>query len=191
MVSTATGHLAFSVTDLSVSGTMPIKFQRIYTSDRNGDTGLGIGWSFTFDDHITVDGNAATLNAGTGSAFAFRRDVESQRFVLKTDEPNAHQSFSITDPDTITEQADGLMRTYKRLSGVYRLSQIADPNGNKITIAFDALGNIIHIANDSGGSIVLEWSDSRDARLLSVTDNTGQRVSFRQDGQRLRAVTDS
>ncbi|HKC63635.1 MAG TPA: DUF6531 domain-containing protein, partial [Pyrinomonadaceae bacterium] len=190
MVSTATGHLAFSVTDLSISGILPVKFQRIYASDRNGDTGLGVGWSFTFDDRITVDGNTAMLTAGTGSSFSFRRDGESQRFILKTDEPKAHQSFSITDPDTITEQASGLTRTYKRLGGVYRLSQIADSNTNKITITFDVHGNITRIAND-GGALALEWSDSRDARLLSIADNTGRRVSFRQDGQRLRAVTDS
>ncbi|MDQ3818753.1 MAG: DUF6531 domain-containing protein [Acidobacteriota bacterium] len=190
MVSTATGHLGFYVTDLSISGTLPIKFQRIYASDRNMDTGLGNGWSFAFDDRIMVNGNTAKLSAGTGSTFSFSRDGTGQRFVLKTDEPNAHQSFTIADSDTITEQAVGLTRTYKRLNGVYRLSQIADANGNKVTIGFDGRGNISRIAND-GGALALEWSDGRDARLLSVTDNAGGRVSFRQDGQRLRAVTDS
>jgi len=191
MVSTATGHLTFSVTDLSISGILPVKFQRIYASDHSGDVGLGVGWSFTFDDRITVEGDTAILTVGTGSVTAFRRDADSQRFILKTAEPNAHQSFVVTDSDTINEQTGGMTRTYKRLGEAYRLSQIADLNGNKISITFDAHGNITRIGNESGRSLTLEWSDDRAARLLNVSDNTGQRVSFRQDGQRLRAVTDS
>jgi YD repeat-containing protein len=191
LVSTATGHLAFAVTDLSLSGAMPIKFQRIYASDRSGDTGLGIGWSFSYDDRVTIEGKTATLTTGAGSVVAFRRDGASQRFVLKPDDPAPHQSLSITNPDTLLEQGSGLTKTYKRFGQIYRLSQIADANGNKVAIAFDARGNVSSIANDNGGALSLKWSDSKDARLLSITDHTGQQVSYRQDGQRLRAVMDS
>jgi hypothetical protein len=42
-VSTSSGQLAFAVTDLELAGAMPLMFQRIYSSDRNEDRGLGAG----------------------------------------------------------------------------------------------------------------------------------------------------
>jgi YD repeat-containing protein len=191
LVGTATGHLAFAATDLEVSGSMPVMFQRVYASDSTRDTGLGVGWSFIFDDRISLGMDAATLSTGSGSLLAFRRDGQSQRFVLKTDEATLHQSFTIKDENTIVESAAGLTHTYQRLGSTYRLSRIADSNGNTITISFDAVGNIARIANSSGGAITLEWSNDRGARILAVSDNTKRRVSFRQDAARLRAVTDS
>jgi YD repeat-containing protein len=191
LVGTATGQLAFATTDMEVSGPMPIMFQRVYASDSARDTGLGLGWSFVFDDRIALGTDAATLSTGTGSVLSFRRVLHSQRFVLKTDEPTLHQSFVITDENTIVELEAGWMRTYRKLGSSYRLSRIADPLGNAVTISFDAQGNIAQIANNSGGAIALEWSSDKQARLLAVSDNTKRRVSFRQDASRLRAVTDS
>ncbi len=191
MVSTATGHLAFAVTDLEInSGAMPIMFLRAYTSDRREDTGLGTGWSFVFDDRITINNNSATLTTGTGSGIAFRRDGQSPHFVLQVDEPAPHQSFDITEKDTIIERASGFTRTYKKLGATFRLSQISDPNNNAITISFDDRANITQITNGSA-VLALEWSNGKTVRLLAVTDNTNRRVSFKQDGQRLREVTDS
>ena len=191
LVGTATGHLAFATTDLEIPGPMPILFQRVYTSDSTRDTGLGAGWSFIFDERIALGMDAATLSTGNGSTLPFRRDGQSQRFVLKTDDAILHQSFTVTDENTIVELAGGWMRTYKKLGSSYRLSRIADPFGNSITISFDASGNIAQIANNSGGAITLEWSNDRGARILSVSDNTKRRVGFRQDASRLRSVMDS
>jgi len=99
LVSTATGQMAFSVTDLEIPGSMPIMFQRIYASDSKAHSGLGTGWSFIFDDRITIDGKVATLTTGGGSDINFRR--EGQHFVLKTAEPISHQSFDLTDKDNL------------------------------------------------------------------------------------------
>ncbi len=192
MVSTATGHLAFAVSDLEIkSGALPIMFQRAYASDRREDTGLGAGWSFVYDDRITLDADTAMLMTATGSALAFRRAGQTGHFVLQIDEPSPHQSFDIADNDTIIERANNLTRTYTKLGATYHLSHISDPNGNAITIGFDDRANVKQIASNSGATLTLEWSNGKDARLLAVTDNTNRRVIFKQDGQRLRAVTDA
>jgi YD repeat-containing protein len=170
---------------------LPITFQRLYSSDRTEDNGLGIGWSFTYNDRISLNGDRAILTTAAGSDIAFRREENSQRFVLKTVEPKAHQSFTVVSQDTITEKANGLNRTYKKIGDSYRLMQISDSNNNSINISFDSQGHITRISGDNGGAFVLAWSEGKAARLLSVTDNNGQRVSFRQDGQRLRAVQDT
>ncbi|MCA1816212.1 MAG: DUF6531 domain-containing protein, partial [Acidobacteria bacterium] len=189
LVSTSTGNLAFAVSDLELSGVLPIFFQRVYDSSRrNSDAGLGAGWSFAFDDHITLDGNGATLTTGAGAVVAFRRD--GQHFVSRQDAPGLHQSLDVTDANTITERAAGFARVYRKIGRDYRLSRIADANGNAVTISFDASGNIARIENGSA-AIALSWSDDKKDRLLSVADSAGRRVSFKQDGQRLRSVTDA
>ena len=131
------------------------------------------------------------MTTGSGARLAFRRDGQSARFVLATDEPIPHQAFHLTEADSISEEAGGLMRTYRRIGDLFRLSRIADPNGNAINISFDALGNIAQLSGAGGGSLTLEWSETGDPRLLGVSDHTGRRIAFRQDGQRLRAVTDA
>jgi YD repeat-containing protein len=188
-VGTSDGNLAFAVNDLELSGPMPLFFQRVYASDRREDTGLGAGWSFVFDDRITLDGDSATLMTGTGAVITFRRAVGGH-FVPQTDAPGLHQSFDLTDGETISEQAAGLTRTYRKLGGAYRLARIADPNDNSINIYFNDRSNVSRIASGSA-SLSLEWSGGKRPLLLSVADSAGRRVSFRQDGQRLRAVTDA
>ena len=191
LVSTATGHLSFAITDLQLPGQMPIMFQRTYASDRTEDTGLGAGWSFVFDDRITLSGEAATLSTGTGSVTAFRRDGPSQHFVLKTNEPTSHQSFDVEDSSTIVEASVGQRRIYKKIGSIYRLRQIADADGNAITISFDARQNISQVTDGGSRAITFEWSEGKDSRLLAVTDSAGRRVAFKQDGQRLRTVMDA
>jgi YD repeat-containing protein len=189
-VSTATGSLAFAVTDLELGGAMPILFQRVYDSARRDeDSGLGAGWSFVFDDRVSVDGDSATLTTGVGARLAFRRSGQGQHFVLRDDEPGAHQAFDLAGDATINEQAAGLTRTYKKIGATFRLARIADPNNNAINIAFNTRGNVASITSGAG-AIALEWSDAKDSRLLSAADSAGRRVAFKQDGQRLRTVTD-
>jgi YD repeat-containing protein len=189
LVSTSTGNLAFAINDLELSGVMPILFQRVYDSSRrDADYGLGTGWSFAFDDRISLDDDGATLTTGAGASVPFRGD--GQHFVLRQDAPGLHQSFDVTSANTITESAAGFARTYQKLGGAYRLSRIADLNGNAITISFDARGNMARIENGSA-AIVLAWSNDKNSRLLSVADSAGRRVSFKQDGQRLRSFIDA
>lgn len=188
-VSTATGYLAFAVTDFALSGSMPLIFQRVYSSDGEEDLGLGKGWSFVFDDRITIDGTTATLKSGDGSVISFHADNQSGRFVLSRPEPQLHKSFDLKD-DVITEQIAGVMRVYKKLGRVYRLTQITDSNGNGILIGFDARANLSRITGDLG-TLRLEWSEGKDPRLLAVTDNIGRRVNFKHEANQLRTVTDA
>ncbi|HYY95424.1 MAG TPA: DUF6531 domain-containing protein, partial [Pyrinomonadaceae bacterium] len=188
-ISTSDGSLAFAVNDLELSGPMPLFFQRVYASGRREDAGLGAGWSFVFDDRITFNGDAATLTTGAGAVVALRR-VGGGHFVPQTDAPGLHQSFDLTDGETISEQAAGLTRTYRKLGDAYRLARIADPNDNSINIYFNDRGNVVRIASGSA-SLSLDWSGGKRPLLLSVADSAGRRVSFRQAGQRLRAVTDA
>lgn len=189
LVRTARGNLGFGLTDLHLPGHVPIVFQRSYVSDRREDVGLGVGWSFVFTDRININADAATLTDINGT-LAFHREGQSQRFVLQSDEPGIHQQFEIADEETITERAGDVTRTYKRIGEAYRLTRITGPNGINVQIIHDDLGKIIRVANDPGGSLTFKWTEGRDGRLAAVVDSAGRRLTFRQDGHRLRSVID-
>lgn len=189
-VSTATGHLAFTINDLSLTGTMPIVFQRFYSSERSEDRGLGKGWSFAFDDRITINGSAAMLSTGDGSLILFGNEGHNDHFVRKTTEPSLHQSFQLNG-DTVTEQLANFKRIYKKLGNEYRLAEISDSNGNHIRISFDERRNLKRIEG-SAGTLEFEWSDAPSSRLLGVNDSAGRRVSFKSEQrQRLRVAVDA
>ncbi|HEX8558641.1 MAG TPA: DUF6531 domain-containing protein [Pyrinomonadaceae bacterium] len=190
-VGTAGGDLAFAVNDLELGGATPLLFRRVYASDRAEDSGLGQGWSFAFDDRITVEGDEAVLKTGAGGLFDFRREGGGRRFVLKTPEPGAPRSFELTEGEAVAESAAGFTRVYTKLGGAYRLSRVEDAYGNAVVIGFDGRGNVARVEGGGGSALTLRWSAGRDARLLSVTDHTGRRVSFAQDGRRLRSVADA
>lgn len=190
MVGTANGSLAFAVTDLKVSGLMPLVFQRVYASDRAEDRGLGAGWSFIYDDRIRMDGDEAVLSTGVGGDIAFRRDGQSSRFVLRTAESGLHQSFEEVSDGTLTESVGRITRTYQRIGGEYRLSRISDPNGNAIAISFDRKGNVSRVEGLGGQSLSLNWTAGKQRQLLSVTDKTGRRVTFARRGKLLDTVID-
>ncbi len=188
-VSTATGHLAFAISDLELIGTMPVTFQRSYNSRLRQDRGLGNGWSFAFDDWILIEGERATLTKGDGSVIAFRADEAGSYLVPANLQPSLHQSFKING-DTITEEVGEFSRIYKKKRGVYRLAQITDRNGNLIRIGFDSSGNLSRVSG-SNHWLKLEWSNGARSRLLGLVDSAGRRVTFKHEGTRLGSVIDT
>ena len=189
-VSTARGDLAFSIIDLQIQGAMPLFFQRVYTSDGE-DRGMGLGWSFGFDDRISVQGDRAVMKTGGGATLNFVRQ-NGARFVLERPEPGQHQAFDLLEGKITEEIADlpGLVRTYLPAGGEYLLTEVADANGNRITINRDANGRILSLET-GGARIDFEWSWGLTGHLMSVRDHTGRRVSFRYSNRLLSSVIDA
>src|SRR5262249_14529867 len=104
-------------------------------------------------------------------------------------QPGPHQSFDLTDTGDILEAVNGYSRTYSRIGKEYRLTTIADPNGNNVDITYDKRGRLDSIAGD-GIKIELSWSAGDRSQLLSVADSAGRHVSFSQSHHLLQSVTD-
>ena len=164
-VSTAKGNLSFATTDFSyLTGSLPLTFQRTYTSDRTEDRGLGTGWSFTFDDRITVQGNTATMMTSNGDKVLFKKD--QQKFVLTTANASLHQSFELQD-NLIKEQLGGLTRLYQKKGNTFYLSEISDNNENKIKLNLEDSGRVLKIEDSHNGYLTLNWQGSN---LKSVAE---------------------
>lgn len=189
-VSTARGDLSFAIVDLQIPGAMPLIFQRVYASDGE-DRGLGLGWSFGFDDRISVQGDRAVMKTGSGSTLSFVRQ-SGARFVLERPEPGQHQAFDLSEGKIVEEISDlpGMVRTYLPNGDEYLLAEIADANGNRMRIERDATGRIISLSTE-GAKIDLNWSFGLSKRLVSVRDHAGRQVSFRYSSGLLTSVIDA
>lgn len=187
-VSSSTGELAFAQTDLAFKDNPLLLFQRNYVSSRTEDFGLGRGWSFAFNDSIALNNNNAVLTSSTGDDFTYRR-AEAKLFVLQTADSTDVKEFNVENGNTILAKNGDITKIYKRTgNGSYYLSQITAPGGFEVTINRNGNGKIRSISS-LNGEINFDWSNGNDARLLTVTDNTGRRISFGQPNNSLQSVT--
>ncbi len=186
-VSSATGELSFAMTDLAFKDNPLMIFQRTYNSSRIEDSGLGRGWSFAFNDSITLGDDNAVLTTSTGDKFVYRR-AEAKSYVLQTPEAADVQGFEKENGNTISSKNGDVTKTYQRAGNAFYLSEITAPNGWEVSIKRNGNGKITNISSISG-EINLNWSNGNNAKLLAVTDSAGRRVSFAQSNGLLQSAT--
>lgn len=186
-VSSATGELSFAMTDIAFKDNPLLLFQRAYDSSRVEDSGLGRGWSFAFNDSITLNDDNAILTTSTGDKFAYRR-ADAKNYVLQTPEAADVPAFEKENGNTISAKNGDITKTYKRAGNIYYLSEINAPAGWEVSIKRNSNGKIINISSISG-EINLNWSNGNNAKLLSVTDSASRRISFEQSNGQLQSQT--
>jgi YD repeat-containing protein len=186
LVSSATGELAFATTDLAFQDNPLLLFQRTYNSSRNEDSGLGRGWSFVFNDSITLGDDSAVLTTSTGDKFVYRR-AEAKRYVLQTSEAADVQEFQLENGGVISSANGDITRIYKRSGSTFYLSEIKAPAGFEVSIKRSSNGKVTVISSVSG-EINLVWSKGDNAKLLAVTDSAGRRISFGQSSGSLQSA---
>lgn len=144
-INTATGELWEAVTDLSVSGRLPVVASRTYSSMRAGTAGLfGAGWSSPWDMAVTASDTSTAVLQENGSRVVF------------TPGPNGTFTTPLSGHATLTRDTGTGEYTYVRRSDT--------------TFRFDNTGRLISIADRNGETTTL----SRPAGQLSVTSADGR-----------------
>lgn len=162
-------------------------FQRTYNSNRNEDFGLGRGWSYAFNESITLNNDNAVLTTSTGDEFAFRQS-DAKSYVLQNSEAADVQEFEKVNGNTISAKSGDINRVYKRVGNTFYLSEVNAPEGLEVSIKRNSKGNITNISSISG-EINLIWSNGSNAKLIKVIDNAGRLISFEQSNNSLNSVT--
>jgi len=181
-VSSATGRLAFSTSDLKFGETSYLTFQRFY-SNGSEDIGLGKGWSFDYSDRIILNSDKATLISRAGEKLQFvristkrgnkRTYASKQRRGLKV------QGFQYIGDGTIVQDSYGSKKKYHKIGNKFYLSSVKDPNFRQINISRYKDGRISKIS-DGVNSISVDWSSRQNDKILSLSDNRGRRIHFEQ-----------
>ncbi|MFD7979073.1 putative T7SS-secreted protein [Streptomyces sp. NPDC059071] len=207
----ATGRMLLPQTDLTLAGSLPLVFQRVYDSSRRSGRWFGPGWSSTVDQRLEIDAEGVLLVGDDGSILAFPHPAPgvpvlpthgTRRCALDRDASDG--TYTVTDPET------GVVRHFATVGdgdGDGRgnndgdeavLVQIDDRNGDWITFGYDADGAPTDIAHHGGYRLRLSTDGSRitalhlgdqeirrydytDGRLTSVADSAGRPLRFGYD----------
>ena len=187
LVSSSSGELAFTETDLAFKDNPLMVFQRTYVSSRNEDAGLGRGWSFAYNEGISVNDSSAVLTNSAGDDYTYRR-TNAKHYVLQTSDTTDVKEFNVESGNTISTTNGDVTKVYKRTNGDYYLIQIAVAGGFEVSINRNS-NNKIRSISSINGEINLDWSSGNNAKLLAVSDNTGRRISFTQSNGSLQNAT--
>ncbi|MBI3272892.1 MAG: hypothetical protein HYZ53_28145 [Planctomycetes bacterium] len=144
-------------------------FHRVYRSGSAHDTGLGHGWSHTWEQYLTASGaDFERFDGSRNRTDRYTWDAEAQVFVSPAGfydrlEANPDGSYKITD-------RDGTVCTFALAGGSWRLTQKLDRNGNTLTIAYE--GGRVSAVTDSRNHTV-SFVYGGDGRLSSLSDPYG------------------
>ena len=151
---------------------LPLTFSRVYGQSivSRFEVGtLGRGWSHNWDVRAQLQDNGDVILHGPGGV---------DRFFVRN--ANGTYSSSAGDFGVLTWEAEGLRLTetdqtiWQFAAGSSPLNYVEDPNGNRITLAYN-FGRLISLTHSSGQSITLEYnhSSSGPAYLTKVVDTMG------------------
>ncbi|MEU8703321.1 DUF6531 domain-containing protein [Streptomyces sp. NPDC048680] len=160
-VDLATGRMFLPQTDIELPGVLPLAFSRRADSGYRGGRWFGPGWASTADQRLEFDEQGVVFFTEDGLLLAYPHaepGVEAipedgpRRPLLRT----ADGTCTVTDPET------GHVRTFTpHREGPAPLTEIADRNGNRITLSYTADGTPLEIRHSGGYRLRLTAADGR------------------------------
>ncbi len=184
-INLSTGNLWRTETDLTIQARgLPIVWSRTYNSRSNHDGAFGHGWTFSYGESLTERADGSVLY----------READGTEHVFEPDGAGGY-----TAPPgkylTLTKEADGFrMRTQEglvsELTADGRLTALSEPNGNTVTLGYDAAGNLATVT-DAAGRTVLTVTTDASGRITRIEDLAGRTVEYAYTGSDLTSVTDT
>jgi RHS repeat-associated protein len=183
-VNVATGDFSHSHTDLAIPGKgVPLQFTRYYHSGSKLSSGMGSGWTHTYDMYLTFDGSNVNVFYPEGYANEFTLSggaYHPRDGVYDTLVKNQDNTYALTTKDQISYN----------FTSAGKLASVADRNGNTTTLSYDGNGFLDYVTDASGRS--LDFDVDANGRITQITDPLDRTVSFQYDGNGdLVEVTDA
>ncbi len=183
-VNVGRGNLTFVRRDLVTGGRLPLVLARVYDSSLTGGEDFVGGWRLTAAEtlHRLPDGSLLWTDE-SASPRRFLPVAEpsgSGPLLLEPDPPGPTDIINVryNGGDLVLELANGLRKHFSGDGEVYRLTQVADRNGNSLDLHYEQ-GRLMRLEAAYGHYVLLERSVS--GRLLAVSDDQGRRVEYRYD----------
>ncbi len=177
-VNVATGNKYEEVIDLALATPgIPLTFKRYYNSRAAADGPLGYGWTHSYNMSLQVVQTSPYTRIRIIDA-----DGRSLYFqpIMQTFADGTHFYGESGVRDKLTQLTSGEYRLRRPDNLDYlfdtngKLTQIADPNGNTLTLTYT--GDLLtQVANNFGAAITIQYSGTR---ISSVTDPKSQSISY-------------
>ncbi|MFF6904915.1 putative T7SS-secreted protein [Streptomyces sp. NPDC012389] len=214
-IDVATGRMLMPQTDITLPGSLPLIFSRVFDSSYRNGRWFGTGWSSTIDQRLEIDAEGVVFSCDQGSLLAYPHPApgvpvmptHGRRWPLD----RAADGYTITDPDT-----GRILRFADRNADLALLVQIDDRNGRWITFEYDEAGAPTSIVHHGGYHLKLTTAEGRvtalhlagaapdgtdqeilrygytDGHLTTVTNSSGRPLRFDCDDLgRITAWTDT
>jgi RHS repeat-associated protein len=184
-VDLASGIQVVDSTDIAIHGGRgPIGISRVYRTMTTNDGPFGLGSQFSYGWELNTGApNSATainLIAPDGNQFLFSRQADSS--LRNTSVPFLAGMVMTTNASGVTNlrYTDGTVYQFKAFAGLSVLYSITDRNSNTTTFTETPLNasaiRITQIADPVGRTLTLAY-DSK-AHCTSVTDSIGRQVTY-------------
>ncbi|MCB2263769.1 MAG: DUF6531 domain-containing protein [Candidatus Thiosymbion ectosymbiont of Robbea hypermnestra] len=175
-------------TDFAIPGFGPaLRLERTYHSQDLSNGPFGLGWHSNLTKRLIL-----VTDGKTNTAIAVQGNGKRKRFTQKTDgswtsAPGTYQTLTVAaDGSATLRSKQGTTRFFDRTG---RLIRIMDPDGNALTIGYDAAGVIASATAASGRT--LTFTKGADGRIAAVSDPLGRTFRYAYGAQgRLTSVTD-
>jgi RHS repeat-associated protein len=161
-------YLAGSVDASIPTPGLPLSFSRVYGQSilsRYKLGSLGRGWSTNWDVRAEVESNGDAVLRGPGGVDRFFTKQADGGFEPSTGDfatlTSTANGFKLTETDQTVWQF--------RTDG--KLDFVADPNGNRITLGYDANGRLITLTHSNGQQLLIDYN--ADGRIAHVTNPLG------------------
>ncbi|MGH8237475.1 MAG: DUF6531 domain-containing protein, partial [Steroidobacteraceae bacterium] len=185
------GSAVLARTDLVADAALPIVFRRAYDSQRTASLDFGTsGWQLTIAERIERDRRSGAMQYmyGNGAVLDLDRDGRIRSAL------SAYLS-DVTDVRTKGDTAirvrtrTGLTKDFEFSRGVFRLTVVTDPYGNRLDLRYSAQGQLRRVDTSDGRWLLID-RDKR-GRISNVQDSNRRAIRYAYDELgRLVGMTD-
>lgn len=177
-VELSSGNFVHSTHDVLVAGLGPaLHVERYYNSRDMREGPFGHGWSFTYDQmlSVTTDGVSTYVvcHQGSGKRERFSRNPDG---TYTSPDHLYSELVRNADGTFILKEKGGRQRVF---SSTGRLTAIVDRTGNRLELTYDATGFLIAVTDAVGRE--LHFTKGPNGRVAAVTDPAGSVYSYRYD----------
>lgn len=179
-VNTATGSFTHTDTDVSMASFgIPFAWSRSYTSADGTDGPMGVGWTFPYNESVSLSGSVATVRSGSGQQSQFTYNGVEYL-------PNAGVHGVLVKNSDGTWTLTQYDQTRTKFDSTGKLIAITDRNGAGVTLSYSS-GNLATITDASGRVVTVTMNGTH---IGSVSLPDGRNVSYQYTGNLLTGVTD-
>ncbi|MEU6838596.1 putative T7SS-secreted protein [Streptomyces rubiginosohelvolus] len=193
-IDVATGRMLMPQTDITLPGSLPLVFSRVFDSSYRSGRWFGTGWSSTVDQRLEIDAQGVVFTCDQGSLLAYPHPApgvpvtptHGRQWPLD----RVPDGYTITDPET-----GQVLRFADQNPDLALLAQIDDRNGRWIAFEYDEAGAPTSIVHHGGYHLKLTTAEGRVTALHlagATPDGTDQEIlRYAYTDGHLTAVTNS
>lgn len=179
------GNLVLTHNDISTPGSrLPVSINHIYnTNDKDINIGYGNGFRLNLNQSLVLDGNYMKYIDEDGTRHWFTKNGDNY-----IDEDGLNLKLIPVGSNYKMEDKEGNVSIFTKNNNIWYLTEIMDTSGNKITINLNASNNnlISSVSDASGDTLTFTYANNL---LSKITDQANREIKYGYANNNLLTIT--